>query len=75
MQQIPVTFTHQKKHYTGHLLAVSGAGSNHYHLMIDNFYCGQLWLTHHFGWQMDGEFRGLAEELGRVVEKGVVMEF
>ena len=42
MEKVPITFEHEGKQYTGTLDAVHGAGSNNYHLMIDNFYKGRL---------------------------------
>ena len=39
---IPITFEHQKKAFSGHLKPVHGAGSNVWHLMIKNYYKGQL---------------------------------
>lgn len=42
---IPVEFDYQGKHYKGHLSEVSGAAAQLWHLMIDNYYYGQLFYT------------------------------
>lgn len=47
--EIPVTFTHNKKEYKGHLSEVKGAGGHCWHLMINKRYCGQL-LYNDAGW-------------------------
>jgi len=69
---IPITFMHKGKQYTGYLSKVSGAGTHAtYHLMIDNFYRGQLVHTDHYGWQFTSQDMILAyksEEFGKHVE-------
>lgn len=43
MDQIPITFTHNNKQYSGILSEVMGAGSTEvWHLMIDDYYYGRL---------------------------------
>lgn len=52
MQKIPITFEYEGMPYTGHFRQVSGSGSvATFHLMIDNFYQGQLVHTDDNGWQ------------------------
>jgi len=49
-------------HLTGHLTRVTGSGSSGlYHLMINNYYWGQLWNTEHFGWKFASQ-TGIFEE-------------
>lgn len=52
MTNIPISFEYEQQHYTGHFKQVSGSGSTaSFHLMIDNFYQGQLVHTTEHGWQ------------------------
>ena len=66
--EVPITFEHQGKAYTGHLSSGTGAGGtmyDHWHLMIDNFYCGQLHYSGFCGhWRFtsnSGLFEGLSD--------------
>jgi len=69
--KIPITFEHQGKQYTGIFSQVSGSGSTGlYHLMINDFYYGQLFHSEHFGWQWGSNkvyFKGQAEYFGSYV--------
>ncbi len=51
MQQIPITFNYQGQLYRGSLSPVSGSAAHGslWHLMINNFYRGQLLNTDN-GW-------------------------
>lgn len=66
-----VTFSWEGKNHTGELKPVSGAGTV-YHLMIRNYYQGQLVRTSN-GWQFSTQKNGyipeLAEAFGAIVEK------
>lgn len=47
MLEIPVTFTHQNKTYSGILSRVAGAGdTSTYHLTVNKFYFGRLRKAH-----------------------------
>lgn len=65
-----VSFNWQGKNYDGELKQVSGAG-NVFHLMIKNFYQGQLVRTAK-GWQFSTQKNGyipeLAEHFGRQID-------
>lgn len=53
---IPIKFTLKGKHYNGYLNSVSGAGQV-FHLMINNYYIGQLSYTNtwvFYGNKLDG---------------------
>jgi hypothetical protein len=56
-----VTFTWKDKEHAGELKPVSGAG-NVYHLMIRNYYQGQLVRTSN-GWQFSTQKNGYIPEL------------
>lgn len=45
MRRVPVEFEYDGKHYKGELIEVPGAGVNMYHLQINNYYQGQLFLA------------------------------
>lgn len=47
--RIFTSFTHDNKSIEGFFIVISGGG-NLYHLMVDNFYRGQLTFSEHFGW-------------------------
>ena len=49
MKKIPIQFDYKGKHYKGHFSEVSGGGANTWHLMIENYYIGQLILTETYG--------------------------
>ena len=62
MDAIPITFEYKERVYSGYFNPVFGAGTDVWYLMINNFYCGRLRLTEHYGWVFDAnDFR--AEEL------------
>jgi len=60
-----VSFTWNNKVYHGELRAVSGAGTI-YHLMIKNYYQGQLVLTAS-GWSFSTQKQGYIPELAIVL--------
>jgi hypothetical protein len=62
-----VTFSWNGKEHTGTLKPVSGAG-NVYHLMIRNYYQGQLVRTSN-GWQFSTQKLGYLPELASVFGK------
>ena len=62
MKQVPVSFEWEGKIYIGHFKAVSGSGANVWHLVIDGYYWGQLWLTENYGWQFANS-RGTLKDL------------
>ena len=64
MEHIPIKFEYEGKQYAGKFVAVSGSGKNHFHLMIDNFYKGQLVYGEYHGWQFHEGFKGMAEYFG-----------
>jgi hypothetical protein len=73
MNKIPVTFEHEGKEYSGTLKEVSGAGAaigSHWHLMVDNFYWGQLLYlkTGFVFYAQTGDMRHLSEQLGEAVK-------
>jgi hypothetical protein len=49
MKKIPIQFDYKGKHYEGYFSEIFGVGTNTWHLMIDNFYKGQLLHTNN-GW-------------------------
>jgi hypothetical protein len=67
---LAVDFTWNGKQYNGELRQVSGAG-NMYHLMVKNYYQGQLVRTDK-GWQFStqkhGYIESLAKRFGRYLE-------
>ena len=72
MENIPVSFECEGKAYNGFLSAVCGAGTQVYHLMVDNFYNGRLRLTDRYGWVFDStpkteSFKGLTDYFSDVV--------
>lgn len=74
MKEIPVEFEFQGKRYKGVLSPVGGAAAKMYHLMIDSYYRGQLFLTHYNGkplWRFTtqkAEYPELAEYFGKLVD-------
>jgi hypothetical protein len=52
--KIPVEFNYEGKTYKGVLSAVGGAGNKMFHLMVNNFYCGQLFYTA-TGWRFSSQ--------------------
>lgn len=71
MNNIPIKFEYEGKHYAGIFSNVSGSGSSsNYHLMIDNFFMGQIMQTENYGWQFHSNqdnFRGMAEYFGEYI--------
>ena len=66
MKKIPIQFDYKGKHYEGHFSEVSGAAAKTWHLMIDNFYKGQL-IHSKNGWAFhsnSGEMKDMAEYFG-----------
>jgi hypothetical protein len=64
-----VQFTWEGKTYNGELRPVSGAG-NMYHLMVKNYYQGQLVRTDN-GWQFSTQKHGYINELSMLFGKYV----
>lgn len=67
MKKIPIQFDYKGKHYEGHFSEVSGASANLWHLMIDNFYKGQLIFSETYGWAFhsnSGEMKCMTEYFG-----------
>lgn len=65
--EVPVKFTYQDKEHSGMLTKVAGAGtSGAWHLMVNNFYWGQLHLTENFGWQFTSNTITDSAELQRL---------
>lgn len=58
---IPVSFEYEGMQFDGFLSPVNGAGSDHYHLMINNYFHGTLWKTESIGWRF-GNNKGMFEE-------------
>ena len=68
--KIPFVFTLNDRTYSGHFNQVSGAGTNGmWHLIIDNYYYGQLFDTEHFGWKFGGNklFEGAPDFIAEVL--------
>lgn len=70
LQEIPITFDYKGKHCEGTLSEVHGAGATGvFHLMINNFYRGQLINTQK-GWAFysnSGEMADLSNFFGEQV--------
>jgi hypothetical protein len=66
VEKVPVTFTYQGKTYSGHLSQVHGSGQRLWHLMVNNFYWGNL--TYVNGWVFHSnskpELSALADHFG-----------
>jgi hypothetical protein len=56
--KIPVTFEYEGKEYNGFLVSVPGAGNQMFHLMVNNYYKGQLFLTEQ-GWRFSSQNKKL----------------
>lgn len=69
MKEIPITFDHKGKRYSGHFSLVSGAGSDRtWHLFIALHYYGRLRFTDR--WIFDSELMPeMAGEFGEYVER------
>lgn len=70
MAEIPVEFDYEGKRYKGHLTEVFGAASKVWHLMIDNYYWGQLVHSEIYGWAFhnnQGKMKDLADYFGEIV--------
>lgn len=71
IDKIPIRFEHDGKEYSGHFSKVSGGGSTAlFHLYIDKFYYGQLFLTDKYGWKFysqNGEMDYLSGFFGEYV--------
>lgn len=72
---VPITFEYKGKTYTGHLSSGKGSGATmyeHWHLMIDNFYCGQINYSEYCGhWRFTSN-TGLFDELSEYFEAYLV---
>ena len=72
MLNAPITFTHNGKTITGQLSQVMGGGSSsHFHLMVNQYYWGQLFYNQHQGgwvfYGKDESLSAMAEHFGWVV--------
>ena len=70
MKEIPIQFDYKGKHYEGHFSEVAGGGAHSWHLMIDNYYKGQLILTENYGWAFHNnkdEMKDMAEYFGEYI--------
>jgi hypothetical protein len=71
LDNIPISFEHEGKKYTGTLDEVSGAGAaKTWHLMVDKYYWGQLVFTDNgfsFLPQNDEWLKDFSEYMGEVV--------
>ena len=70
MKKIPIQFDYKGKHYEGYFSEISGAGANTWHLMIGNYYIGQLIFSKQFGWAFhsnSGEMKCMAEYFGEQI--------
>lgn len=68
MHQVPITFEHNGKHYTGHFHAVAGAGSTRiWHLMVDNYYKGCLRFTDKWVFDSNCGMEDLAKFFGEFI--------
>jgi hypothetical protein len=64
----PISFDYKGKHYEGKLQPVNGAGTNVWHLSINNYYYGKLryidkWVFH----SNSNEMNDLADLFGKHV--------
>ena len=70
MKKIPIQFDYKGKHYEGRFSEVFGAAANSWHLMIDNFYKGQLIHSVNNGFTFhsnSGEMKDMAEYFGEQI--------
>lgn len=70
MTLIPIEFDYEGKHYKGHFREIAGAAGRLWHLMIDNYYYGQLVLSDNYGWAFHnnkGLMADLADYFGDIV--------
>ena len=64
-QNIPISFNHNGSHFEGHFNEMTSG--THWHLMINNFYQGQLIFSPHYGFRFSsnqGYFEDLSEFFG-----------
>jgi hypothetical protein len=67
MKKIPIQFDYNGKHYEGDFSEVSGAAAKSWHLMVDNYYKGQLIFSETYGWAFHNnkdEMKDMAEYFG-----------
>jgi hypothetical protein len=64
MDQIPVEFDFQGTRNRGYFTEVSGAAGKHWHLMVDDFYLGQMSLTESNGFQFTTQKGEMEKDLG-----------
>ncbi len=69
MTKIPISFYCKGKHYEGYLCEVHGAAARMWHLMINNYYKGQLLVVNEkFVFHSNsGEMEDLAEQFGEQI--------
>jgi hypothetical protein len=61
MDKIPVSFEYKDKHYAGHFEAVNGAAAKLWHLTVNRFHWGQLFITQNFEWRFENNEGSLKE--------------
>jgi hypothetical protein len=70
MVKIPIEFDYNGEHYKGHFSQPFGTGGSVWHLMIDNFYFGQLLYSETNGWSFHdnkGMMQDMADYFGNIV--------
>ena len=66
--EIPVSFDYKGKHYKGHFNEMLGATS--WHLMINNYFCGQLIYHKDYGFHFYSNkprFEDLSDYFGELI--------
>jgi hypothetical protein len=72
---VPITFEYKGKTSTGHLSSGTGSSGtmyDHWHLMVDKFYYGQLNYSGHCEYWLFTSDRGLFEDLSDYFEAYLV---
>lgn len=70
INKIPIQFEYEGKHYEGNFTSCFAAGGNVWHLMIDNYFYGQLIHSEPFGWAFynnEGSMKELSEYFGEYI--------
>jgi len=67
MNKIPISFDYKGQHYEGHFNEM--LGKTHWHLMINNFYCGALLFTQRgFAFHSNsGQFEDMVDEFADLI--------
>ncbi len=53
-EKVPISFEYKGKIQKGYFSPISGSGANVWHLMINDYYRGNLQFTERNGWQFFG---------------------